>query len=107
VRCCVSAESERDYPKTGNGDREGKAVSNEFMMRPHRGQTCPSPAMMSVVGDERTSLLRISRAVNDRCCRKSLFASLNTNSPSCRRGDLINVWGEASQSDELAGDFGN
>jgi hypothetical protein len=38
---------------------------------------------------------------------KKSFASLNTNSPSCRRGDLINVWGEASQSDELAGDFGN
>jgi hypothetical protein len=77
------------------------------MMRPQRGQTCPSPAMISVVGDERTSLLRMSRSVDDRCCRKSLFASLNTNSPSRRRGDLINVWAEASQSDELAGDFGN
>ena len=42
----------------------------------------------------------IKRAVSEsalgRCCRKSLFASLNTNSPSRRRGDLINVWGEAS-----------
>jgi hypothetical protein len=27
VRCCASAETERDYPKTGYGDREGEAVS--------------------------------------------------------------------------------
>jgi hypothetical protein len=31
-----------------------------------------------------------------RCCRKSLLALLNTDSPSRRRGDPINVWGEAS-----------
>ena len=43
----------------------------------------------------------------DRYCRKSLFALLMINSPSRRRGDLINVWGKASKSDELASDFGN
>ena len=35
------------------------------------------------------------------------FALLITNSPSCRRGDLTNVWGRASKGDELASDFGN
>jgi hypothetical protein len=42
-----------------------------------------------------------------RCCRKSLFASLNANFRSRRCGHPAIVWGEASSSDELAGDFGN
>jgi hypothetical protein len=87
VRCCASAESERDYPKTGNGDREGEAVSNEFMMRPHRGQICPSPAMMSVVGDERTSLLRMSRSVDDPHVHNSLLNAILHDKPALRTED--------------------
>ena len=39
------------------------------------------------------SLFGVTNEVFDRCCRKSLFALLMTNSPSRRRGDLTNVWG--------------
>ena len=55
-----------------------------------------------------TARLRVvTTSALGRYCRKSLFALLMINSPSRRRGDLINVWGEASKSDELASDFGN
>jgi len=40
------------------------------------------------------------------CC-KSLFASLNTDFPSCRRRDRIIMWGTTSSCDELTGDFGD
>jgi hypothetical protein len=39
-------------------------------------------------------LLSPSFSESDRCCRKSLFASLNANFPSCRCGDPTIVWGK-------------
>ena len=42
-----------------------------------------------------------------RLCCKSLFASLVTKFPSCRRDFRINIWGIPSPGDELTGNFGN
>ena len=42
-----------------------------------------------------------------RLCCKSLFASLVTKFPSCKRDFRINIWGITSPGDELTGDFGN
>src|SRR5216684_5804993 len=42
-----------------------------------------------------------------RLCCKSLFASLDTNFSSCRRGDRIIMWGTTSSCDELTGGFGD
>ena len=47
------------------------------------------------------------RPLLPRLCCKSLFASLVTKFPSCRRDFRINIWGITSPGDELTGDFGN
>jgi hypothetical protein len=36
----------------------------------------------------------VTTSLMGRCCRKSLFASLNANFPSCRCGDPTIVWGK-------------
>jgi hypothetical protein len=38
--CPMSAEGERDHPKTGNGDREKETVSKELMKHPHDQLPC-------------------------------------------------------------------
>src|ERR1035437_10282012 len=48
-----------------------------------------------------------SMSAKCRLCCKSLFASLVTKFPSCRRDFRINIWGITSPGDELTGDFGN
>src|SRR5450759_1471128 len=48
-----------------------------------------------------------SMSAKCRLCCKSLFASLVTKFPSCRRDFQINIWGIPSAGDELTGDFGN
>ena len=52
-----------------------------------------SDAVMSGVVDSGRECGHGNIDANDRCCRKSLFALLNTNFPSRRCGDPTIVWG--------------
>jgi hypothetical protein len=58
---------------------------------PARNDAASVSAFGGIADHARTCRWPNPVANDDRCCRKSLFALLMTNSPSRRRGD-INVW---------------
>ena len=103
---CASA---KHGPGTVPGDRvTGAGAHTEFRENittrryiPEVGAVCPNWARTDLCGGREVTRVPTAKVFGeedafDRCCRKSLFASLNTNSPSRGCGDLTNVWGEAS-----------